>query len=630
MKNTMSEFRYLFGKPKATALLRSKISDFKVFEILPYTPCGEGEHLFIHIKKTGANTNFVARELAKYFKVKENLVTYAGLKDRFAITEQWFGVHLPGKKVYDLSDLNIEGVEVLSSKRHNKKLRIGGLLGNRFELILRNVSQIKALTQCWQKIINQGVPNYFGEQRFGIDGGNIPKALALFAGGKVNDKKKRGMYLSAARSYLFNQVVSKRIEQHCFSNLLSGDVCMLKDTQSVFKAAVVTDELSQRLAEQDIDITATMWGAGDLMTEHDALALEQSISDTQPEICQGLAKFGLKQERRKIKLSLTNSDFSIENDTVTLSFCLPAGSYATTVLRELVDYKDMTTRVVAEKPSEKEKSLSKVKKTINVNDKVVNTVEQNTAKMRILLSNDDGVHALGIKVLYQELSKFAEVLVVAPDRNCSGASNSLTLLNPLRAQALDNGFISVNGTPTDCVQLGISQLMQPKPDLVVAGINSGENLGDDVLYSGTVAAATEGRHMGMPAVAVSLLGKNEQNYQTAAVVAAKFIKRLQVHPLANDQIININVPDVELSQLQGFKVTRLGNRHQADTMRKMKDPWQRDIYWYGSLGSKLDAGEGTDFNAVVNNFASITPLTVDMTAYKSITNITQWLNELSL
>jgi 5'-nucleotidase len=250
--------------------------------------------------------------------------------------------------------------------------------------------------------------------------------------------------------------------------------------------------------------------------------------------------------------------------------------------------------------------------------------------MRILLSNDDGVNAQGIKVLYDELSKFAHVTVVAPDRNCSGASNSLTLLNPLRTQTLDNGFISVNGTPTDCVHLALSQLMQPLPDLVVAGINHGANLGDDVLYSGTVAAATEGRHMGLPAIAVSLVGKAEKNYQSAALITAKFIKRLKNHPLAHDQIINLNVPDISLEQIKGLKVTRLGNRHKAETMKKVQDPWHRDIYWYGSLGDELDAGEGTDFYAVANHYASVTPLTVDMTAYQSINQMEQWLSDFSL
>jgi len=637
MKKTQLSFNYLFGKPTASALLRSKISDFKVYEILPFEPCGEGEHLYIHIRKTGANTNYVARELAKYFKVKENMVSYAGLKDRFAITEQWFGIHLPGKKSYDLAKLAIEGVEVIKVKRHNKKLRIGDLQGNRFELILRNVSQVKEVMERWQQIISEGVPNYFGEQRFGINGGNLPKALELFAGADVKDKKKRGMYLSAARSFLFNSIIDKRIEQGTFNQLVSGDACMLANSQSVFKVPVVNKELTQRLDKHEIDITASMWGAGELMTTDDALILEQNIGEQYDEFCQGLVRLGLKQERRKIRLVPSNTNFTLAGDYVKLEFCLPAGSYATTVLKELVNYNDMTERVRVDfsddQPLPKisaEKSNELIKPSIVKQKIKVENKTNKPQKMRILLSNDDGAHALGIKVLYQELSKFAEVLVVAPDRNCSGASNSLTLLNPLRTQTLDNGFISVNGTPTDCVQLGISQLMQPVPDLVVAGINNGENLGDDVLYSGTVAAATEGRHMGMPAVAVSLVGKNELHYQTAAVVAAKFIKRLQLHPLANDQIININVPDVELSQLKGFEVTRLGNRHKADTMRKMQDPWKRDIYWYGTLGSKLDAGEGTDFYAVSNNIASITPLTVDMTAYKSIKNMKTWVNELIL
>ncbi|NQZ82986.1 MAG: 5'/3'-nucleotidase SurE [Colwellia sp.] len=249
--------------------------------------------------------------------------------------------------------------------------------------------------------------------------------------------------------------------------------------------------------------------------------------------------------------------------------------------------------------------------------------------MNILLSNDDGVHAVGIKVLFDELSKFAKVTVVAPDRNCSGASNSLTLLNPLRTHTLENNFISVNGTPTDAVHLGISQMMATPPDLVVAGINHGANLGDDTLYSGTVAAATEGRHMGMPAIAVSLVGKSEQYYQTAAVVTAKLIQRLASHPLPADQILNINVPDLPLAQLKGIKVTRLGHRHKAEAMKKQKDPWQRDIYWYGLLGKELDASEGTDFHAIANGYASVTPLTVDMTAHKSIENIATWLSEVS-
>ncbi|NOU51655.1 5'/3'-nucleotidase SurE [Pseudoalteromonas sp. JBTF-M23] len=247
--------------------------------------------------------------------------------------------------------------------------------------------------------------------------------------------------------------------------------------------------------------------------------------------------------------------------------------------------------------------------------------------MRILLSNDDGVHAKGIEVLYKALTQIAQVTVVAPDRNCSGASNSLTLLNPLRATVLDNGFISVNGTPTDCVHLGVNQLMDELPDLVVAGINNGANLGDDTLYSGTVAAASEGRHLGLPAIAVSLCSKQENHYETAAQVTLDIIKQLRSHPLPKDQIININVPNVALTELKGIKVCRLGARHKAETMTKQQDPWGRDIFWYGNLGSESDAGEGTDFHAINHGYAAITPLKVDMTAHESLEAMSNWLSE---
>jgi len=338
------DFAYLYGTPKSTGLLRSEMSDFKVFEQLPFMPCGEGEHLFIHIRKTGANTVFVARQLAKYFSVKEQLVSYAGLKDRFAVTEQWFGIHVPGKKEYDLSDLNIDGVEVLSYTRHNKKLRIGALSGNRFELILRQVSNIDDLIRRWHTISEFGVPNYFGEQRFGIDAGNIDKAISLFSGTKVKDKKKRGIYLSAARSIIFNQMVSQRIKQQNFETLISGDVFMLAGTQSVFLAEDIDEKIESRFKGKDIDLTAPMWGAGDLMTQGDALLFEQKVSMQYPGFCEGLPRFGLKQERRRIRLNISDGDIKSENDNVTLSFFLPAGCYATTILRELLVYQDLTER----------------------------------------------------------------------------------------------------------------------------------------------------------------------------------------------------------------------------------------------------------------------------------------------
>lgn len=344
---------YLYDTPVATGDLRSEMADFKVFEQLPFTPCGEGEHVFIHIRKTGENTAFIARALAKYFQVKENLVSYAGLKDRFAVTEQWFAAHLPGKKAYDLKDFELEGVEVLQVKRHNKKLRIGALTGNRFELQLRNVNNVDDLARRWHAVLVHGVPNYFGEQRFGINGGNLDKALKLFSGTKVKDKKKRGMYLSAARSLLFNQVVSARIENKTFDTILDGDVLMLAGSQSVFINETNNDRadesLPKRLQEHDIDITAPMWGSGELMTQADAQTFENSTLAEFIDYREGLPRFGLKQERRKIRVTPTDGHFKTSVDkagrtNVTLSFFLPAGCYATTVLRELLNYQDLTER----------------------------------------------------------------------------------------------------------------------------------------------------------------------------------------------------------------------------------------------------------------------------------------------
>ncbi|MBY6018057.1 5'/3'-nucleotidase SurE [Ferrimonas balearica] len=248
--------------------------------------------------------------------------------------------------------------------------------------------------------------------------------------------------------------------------------------------------------------------------------------------------------------------------------------------------------------------------------------------MKILVSNDDGVHAPGIKALTDALAVIAETVTVAPDRNCSGASNSLTLTNPLRAQRLENGYYQVNGTPTDCVHLAIRELMDGEPDLVVSGINAGANLGDDTLYSGTVAAAMEGRHLGLPTIAVSLVGRKLEHYDTAAAITAQIVQGLLANPLPSEQILNINVPDLPLEQIQGIRVTRLGARHKAEGMVKTQDPAGRDIYWLGPPGGEQDAGDGTDFHAVANGYVSVTPLTVDLTAHSQLAPLTQWFDQL--
>jgi 5'-nucleotidase len=249
--------------------------------------------------------------------------------------------------------------------------------------------------------------------------------------------------------------------------------------------------------------------------------------------------------------------------------------------------------------------------------------------MRILLSNDDGCRAPGLRVLADVLRPHCELTVVAPDRNRSGASNSLTLLNPVRATRHDDGVVCVDGTPTDCVHLALTGLMDHEPDIVVSGINNGPNLGDDVLYSGTVAAAMEGRHLGLPAIAVSSAGHEPEHYVTAARVTLLLIQRLQIDRLANDAVLNVNVPDVPFDALAGFEVTRLGNRHKAQKAQKSADPRGRTIWWIGNAGPEQDCGPGTDFHAVSQRRVSITPIDTDLTHYRALENVGKWAKGLA-
>ncbi len=250
--------------------------------------------------------------------------------------------------------------------------------------------------------------------------------------------------------------------------------------------------------------------------------------------------------------------------------------------------------------------------------------------MKILISNDDGFLAPGINVLAKTLKEIAEVIVVAPDRNRSGASNSLTLDNALRMTTAENGFISVNGTPTDCVHLAVTGLLTEMPDMVVSGINEGSNLSDDVLYSGTVAAATEGRFLGLPSIAVSLVGPKCHHYDTAAQVAKQLVLKLRKDPLPKYTILNVNVPDLPLEELRGFQVTRLGTRHIAEPTIKTVDPRGRKIYWIGQPGPEADAGPGTDFFAVNAGYVSITPLHLDLTHYQVFEQLSSWVKLLEM
>jgi 5'-nucleotidase len=252
--------------------------------------------------------------------------------------------------------------------------------------------------------------------------------------------------------------------------------------------------------------------------------------------------------------------------------------------------------------------------------------------MRILLSNDDGCTAPGLLCLLDHLRARHEVVVVAPDRNRSGASNSLSLAHPLRVQRHADGTRCVDGTPTDCVHLALTGLLQHEGEapvqMVVSGINSGANLGDDTLYSGTVAAAMEGRFLGYPAVAVSTCSINPQHYDTAARVTLRILERLVADPLPGDTILNVNVPDVAWDELAGFEVTRLGHRHLAEPAVPSRDPRGRPIWWIGAAGSGADAGPGTDFHAIAERRVSITPLLVDLTRHAALGRLATWAGQL--
>ncbi|MEM9058311.1 MAG: 5'/3'-nucleotidase SurE [Pseudomonadota bacterium] len=247
--------------------------------------------------------------------------------------------------------------------------------------------------------------------------------------------------------------------------------------------------------------------------------------------------------------------------------------------------------------------------------------------MHILVSNDDGYHARGIRALADALRSVATVTVVAPDRNRSGASNSLTLDAPLRVRRVGDAEHCVTGTPTDCVHLAITGLLDSEPDMVISGINHGANLGDDVLYSGTVAAAMEGRFLGLPAVALSLASERCRDFNAAARVACELVERLAKNPLPADTILNVNVPDGPFEALKGMQATRLGHRHKAEPIIRERDPRGLPIYWVGPAGPGEDSGPGTDFNAVREGYVALTPLRVDLTRFDAIDTVAGWLNQ---
>lgn len=330
------DFNYLYGKPQSQGVYKKHCEDFVVTEHLGFELTGEGEHVCLWIQKVGENTQYLARQLAKFAGIQARNVSYAGLKDRQGDTWQWFSLHIPGKVTPDFSQFESPGVTIHKVIRHHKKIKTGALAGNFFSITLRDISD-KAAVEAALLNVQNGVPNYFGEQRFGYDGHNVSAALSMFEGRKIKDRFKRGMYLSAARSYLFNRVISARVADGLYNKPLLGDCVQFVGNRSFFPLPDLGAESLQRLQSREICLTAPLWGAGELTSESEANAYEHEVLQQFEGLQAGLAKSGLKQERRPLLLIADElSSTWIDEQTLRIDFYLPSGCYATSLLRELI------------------------------------------------------------------------------------------------------------------------------------------------------------------------------------------------------------------------------------------------------------------------------------------------------
>ena len=343
----MSAWDTQWTRWRAPALTRGVIrqlpEDFHVDELLPFEAEGAGEHLWVHLRKRGENTDFVARALARAVGVPPRAVGYAGLKDRHAVTTQWFSIHAPKDPPAQWAERLPDSCEVLSVTRGRRKIRTGSLRGNRFGLIVRDCAgDAEALAASLDALVRGGVPNYFGEQRFGRERANLRQAQALFSGeSEVRDRKRRGLYLSAARSWIFNQVLDRRLRQGTWDRLLDGEVLNLDGSHSWFRAEQIDDTLRARYAELDVHPTGPLWGRGELDSSGEVAELESAVGAEWSAFAEGLASHGLKQERRALRMRLLDVTHEwLEPDVLRLELELPAGAYATTVLRELGTLRD--------------------------------------------------------------------------------------------------------------------------------------------------------------------------------------------------------------------------------------------------------------------------------------------------
>lgn len=318
--------------------IRVSAEDFRVSEILGFEPSGEGEHAFLDVEKRGLNTDRVATALARFAGVKPVAVGYAGMKDRHAVTRQFFTVQLPGRQAPDWSELGVEGAWVLEATRHHRKIRRGALRGNRFCIVARELTgEREAAAERLETVRRLGVPNYFGEQRFGRGGDNLRQAGRQFRGeaGRL-PRAKRGIYLSAARSHLFNAVLARRVEDGTWRRGLDGEIYRLDGSRAVFGPESPSGELDRRLAAFDIHPTGPLWGRGEVPTAGECRALESSVLEQHPVFRRGLEEYGMKQERRSLRLQARELEYRFEDDRLELRFTLEPGAYATAVLREIL------------------------------------------------------------------------------------------------------------------------------------------------------------------------------------------------------------------------------------------------------------------------------------------------------
>ena len=330
---------YAHGTPTVKGVLRTRPEDFFVDEVLGFEPDGEGEHVLLQIEKRNTNTQWLADQLARFAAVPKRDVSYAGMKDRKAVTRQWFSLGMAGACEPIWDNLNIENVRVLRHARHRRKLRRGSLQGNRFILVIRDLQgDLSGLESRLQCIAEQGVPNYFGEQRFGHNGANLQQAQTMFLGKRIRDRHKRSLYLSAARSYLFNELLSQRVTRGDWNQAIAGDVMLLAGSHSYFVPEANDAAIRQRLVSFDIHPSGCLWGKGASPARAEAAELEQQLAAAHPLFCRGLEQAGLKQERRALRLPVVNLQWQLDTakQSLELRFFLPAGAYATSVLRELV------------------------------------------------------------------------------------------------------------------------------------------------------------------------------------------------------------------------------------------------------------------------------------------------------